>query len=156
MKERDGFQFMCQRLHLENLILQQQVQKLEANASSARAAAAAAPVSYVEDNPIARVASSSESTETSLPLLLQPSSLTSCAIDNMVLTKGLPKKGKFLQAMMEAGPLLQTILLTGPVPQWQNPPPQLNSIHISLASTPSAFMISKCNHSDGRQLISKR
>ncbi|KAG5071308.1 hypothetical protein JHK86_006519 [Glycine max] len=44
--------------------------------------------------------------------------------------KPLPKKGKLLKAVVEAGPLLQTLFLAGPVPQWQHPPPQLNSIEI--------------------------
>ncbi|XP_050210472.1 uncharacterized protein LOC126660824 [Mercurialis annua] len=42
----------------------------------------------------------------------------------------LPKNGKFLQAVKEAGPLLQTLLLAGPLPQWQHPPPQLDSVEI--------------------------
>ncbi|CAH9055406.1 unnamed protein product [Cuscuta epithymum] len=42
----------------------------------------------------------------------------------------LPEKGKFLQAVMDAGPLLQTLLLAGPLPRWQHPPPQLNSVDI--------------------------
>ncbi|KAI3734694.1 hypothetical protein L6452_14169 [Arctium lappa] len=158
IKETDESQFMCQRLVLENLILQQKVQKFEASASFARV-----PASYIKDDPIVGVASasSSESTEffaktkkfdkMSLPLL-PSSSLTPHAIDNMVLTKRLPKNGKFLQAMKEAGPLLQTILLAGPIPQWRNPPPQLNSIDISLAfatnpqNVPPSKFISLYNH----------
>ncbi|XP_057482838.1 uncharacterized protein LOC130769648 isoform X2 [Actinidia eriantha] len=50
-------------------------------------------------------------------------------VDNIVKGKSLPKKGKFLQAVLEAGPLLQTLLVAGPLPQWRNPPP-LQTFHI--------------------------
>ncbi|VFR03273.1 unnamed protein product [Cuscuta campestris] len=36
--------------------------------------------------------------------------------------KPLPQNGKFLQAVLEAGPLLQTVMVTGPLPRWRNPP----------------------------------
>ncbi|GFS37394.1 enabled-like protein [Actinidia rufa] len=36
--------------------------------------------------------------------------------------KSLPQKGKFLQAVLEAGPLLQTLLMRGPLPRWRNTP----------------------------------
>lgn len=43
----------------------------------------------------------------------------------------LPEKGKLLKAVIEAGPLLQTLLLAGgPLPQWQHPPPLLHFIDI--------------------------
>ncbi|XVE59203.1 hypothetical protein DITRI_Ditri05aG0026800 [Diplodiscus trichospermus] len=44
-------------------------------------------------------------------------------IDNLAKGKTLPQKGKLLQAVMEAGPLLRTLLVSGPLPQWRNPPP---------------------------------
>ena len=47
----------------------------------------------------------------------------SMVIDKLVKRKPLPQKGGFLKAVMEAGPLLQTLLLAGPLPRWQNPPP---------------------------------
>ncbi|XP_050387534.1 uncharacterized protein LOC126803856 [Argentina anserina] len=38
----------------------------------------------------------------------------------------LPVKGKLLQAVKEAGPLLMSLLIAGPpLPQWKNPPPPL-------------------------------
>ncbi|KAL4605200.1 hypothetical protein ACB092_09G011700, partial [Castanea dentata] len=46
----------------------------------------------------------------------------SVMIDSLVRGKPLPQKGKLLQTVLEAGPLLQTILLP-PLPQWRNPPP---------------------------------
>ena len=50
----------------------------------------------------------------------------SMVIDKLVKRKPLPQKGGFLKAVMEAGPLLQTLLLAGPLPRWQNPPPVEN------------------------------
>ncbi|XP_057479385.1 uncharacterized protein LOC130766716 [Actinidia eriantha] len=50
-------------------------------------------------------------------------------VDNIVEGKSLPQKGKFLQAVLETGPLLQTLLVAGPLPRWQNPPP-LQTCHI--------------------------
>ncbi|KAL5581077.1 hypothetical protein UlMin_013519 [Ulmus minor] len=44
-------------------------------------------------------------------------------IDNLLKGKPLPQKGKLLQYVMDAGPLLQTLLVAGPLPRWQNPPP---------------------------------
>lgn len=60
----------------------------------------------------------------------------SVMIDSLVRGKPLPQKGKLLQTVLEAGPLLQTILLP-PLPQWRNPPPlpdlqvPSNPIHIN-------------------------
>ncbi|KAF8010690.1 hypothetical protein BT93_J1367 [Corymbia citriodora subsp. variegata] len=44
-------------------------------------------------------------------------------IDDLVVGKALPEKGKFLQAVMKAGPLLQTLIWSGTLPRWRNPPP---------------------------------
>lgn len=46
----------------------------------------------------------------------------SLVIDNLVKGKLLPQQGKLLQAVVEAGPILQTLLVSGQLPQWQNPP----------------------------------
>ncbi|CAK9140222.1 unnamed protein product [Ilex paraguariensis] len=53
----------------------------------------------------------------------------SLVIDNLAKGKTLPQKGKLLQAVMEAGPLLQTLLVAGSLPRWRNPPP-LQPLHI--------------------------
>ncbi|KDP44187.1 hypothetical protein JCGZ_05654 [Jatropha curcas] len=45
------------------------------------------------------------------------------AIDSLVNGKNLPQKGKLLQAVTEAGPLLQNLIVAGPLPRWRNPPP---------------------------------
>ncbi|KAL5581081.1 hypothetical protein UlMin_013523 [Ulmus minor] len=46
----------------------------------------------------------------------------SSPVDNLLKGKLLPQKGKLLQSVMDAGPLLQTLLVVGPLP-WPNPPP---------------------------------
>ncbi|CAA0811918.1 Protein of unknown function (DUF1635 [Striga hermonthica] len=43
-------------------------------------------------------------------------------LDRLVRGRALPQKGKFLDAVLRAGPLLQTLLLAGPLPRWRNPP----------------------------------
>ncbi|CAI9261052.1 unnamed protein product [Lactuca saligna] len=147
IKERDKFRFKCQILVSKNLILQQEIQKLEANLSSF---VRVARTSYIEDDPIVRVVSSLVSNENAtktqltdqIPLLslpLPPSQSLTDVIDNVVLTKRLPEKGKFLHAMMKSGPLLQNLLLVGYLPQWRNPPPKLNSIKIPQLTIPSSF-----------------
>lgn len=57
------------------------------------------------------------------------SDLASAVIDCLAKSKVLPQKGKLLEAVMDAGPLLHTLLLAGPLPTWRNPPP-LSSIKI--------------------------
>ncbi|XP_038724736.1 uncharacterized protein LOC120016166 [Tripterygium wilfordii] len=44
-------------------------------------------------------------------------------IDSFAKGKTLPQKGKLMKSVMEAGPLLHTLLLAGPLPRWRNPPP---------------------------------
>ncbi|KAL5581079.1 hypothetical protein UlMin_013521 [Ulmus minor] len=46
----------------------------------------------------------------------------SSPVDNLLKGKLLPQIGKLLQSVMDAGPLLQTLLVVGPLP-WPNPPP---------------------------------
>ncbi|XP_058742027.1 uncharacterized protein LOC131614464 [Vicia villosa] len=79
-----------------------------------------------------------ENSSTTLPTQFQ-------AVLELAEKKPLPKKGKFLKAVVEAGPLLQTLLLAGPLPQWQHPPPQLNSIEIPPVSisSPKDLSLSK-------------
>lgn len=57
----------------------------------------------------------------------------SLVIDNLSRGKSFPQQGKFLQAVLEAGPLLQTLFVSGPLPRWQNPP-QLQPFEIPTAS----------------------
>nr|GEW20340.1 DNA polymerase V [Tanacetum cinerariifolium] len=44
-------------------------------------------------------------------------------MEHMIKGKNLPQKGKLVQAIWEAGPLLQTVMDEGPLPRWRNPPP---------------------------------
>jgi hypothetical protein len=44
-------------------------------------------------------------------------------IDMLAAKRPLPPRGRFLQSVMEAGPLLQNLLVAGPLPRWRNPPP---------------------------------
>ncbi|XP_057509662.1 uncharacterized protein LOC130792201 [Actinidia eriantha] len=48
----------------------------------------------------------------------------------VVTDKPLPEKGKLLEAVMGAGPLLQTILVTGQMLRWRHPPPPLDAHQI--------------------------
>lgn len=54
-------------------------------------------------------------------------------IESLVKGKPLPQKGKFLQAVLDAAPLLQTLIVAAPLPRWRNPP-QLNPFHIPPVS----------------------
>ncbi|KAK6144564.1 hypothetical protein DH2020_021384 [Rehmannia glutinosa] len=57
------------------------------------------------------------------PLIVAPKiDRESLIIDSLVKGRVLPQKGKFLQAVLETGPLLQTLLVAGPLPRWRNPP----------------------------------
>ncbi|XP_064963640.1 uncharacterized protein LOC135611921 [Musa acuminata AAA Group] len=47
----------------------------------------------------------------------------SVTINSLATNKPLPQRGKLLQAVLEAGPTLQTLLLAGSLPRWRNPPP---------------------------------
>ncbi|XP_021716224.1 uncharacterized protein LOC110684121 [Chenopodium quinoa] len=46
----------------------------------------------------------------------------SLIIANLAKGKALPPKGKLLQAVLESGPLLSTLMVAGSLPQWRNPP----------------------------------
>ncbi|KAF0924086.1 hypothetical protein E2562_008411 [Oryza meyeriana var. granulata] len=44
-------------------------------------------------------------------------------LDMLAMKKPLPQRGRLLQSVMEAGPLLQNLLVAGLLPRWRNPPP---------------------------------
>ncbi|KAL2899104.1 Serine/threonine-protein kinase MRCK alpha [Bienertia sinuspersici] len=46
----------------------------------------------------------------------------SLIIANLAKGRPLPQKGKLLQAVLESGPLLSTLMVAGSLPQWRNPP----------------------------------
>ncbi|KAI5666094.1 hypothetical protein M9H77_15947 [Catharanthus roseus] len=57
----------------------------------------------------------------------------SLVIENLAKGKSLPQRGKFLKAVLDSGPLLQNLLVAGPLPRWRNPP-QLQTFHIPPVS----------------------
>lgn len=73
------------------------------------------------------------------PVMLEPNCFCpeieegSLIIDSLARGRVLPQKGKFLKAVMEAGPLLQTLLVGGPLPRWRNQP-QMHTCHIPPVS----------------------
>lgn len=140
LKERDEAQLKCQGLVLENIILQEKIQKYEANCTTF---GRTTPTSYLEDDPETNlgVDSSSGSDESFVGTQGMEKPQTQVTDNIVVPKKRLPENGKFLQAVVEAGPLLQTLLLAGPLPQWQHPPPQLNTIEIPPVTIPSPRML---------------
>ncbi|CAJ1933058.1 unnamed protein product [Sphenostylis stenocarpa] len=51
-------------------------------------------------------------------------------IDRLANERGLPQMGQLLQAVKDAGPLLNTLLLSGQLPRWINPPPPVEEIKV--------------------------
>ncbi|EOA22435.1 hypothetical protein CARUB_v10003080mg [Capsella rubella] len=51
------------------------------------------------------------------------------------LGRVLPENGKFQQAVIEAGSLVESLFLTGPIPKWRNPPVQMLSQRPVLSNT---------------------
>lgn len=60
------------------------------------------------------------SEKTTTEVLCDPANVI---IENLARGKTLPEKGKLSEAVMNAGPLLQMLLVAGPLPSWRNPPP---------------------------------
>ncbi|KAD7479687.1 hypothetical protein E3N88_02823 [Mikania micrantha] len=83
-------------------------------------------VSSVENEPITNCGFSSSDCEESIV----SSSPIEYPVQLMPPEKDLPEKGKFLEAVMKAGPLLQNLLLAGPLPRWRHPPPPLDTYQI--------------------------
>ncbi|XP_039026422.1 uncharacterized protein LOC120160020 [Hibiscus syriacus] len=79
-------------------------------------------------------------------------------IDNLAKGKTLPEKGKLLLAVMEAGPLLSTLLLAGPLPQWRNPPPSdaFRIPHVSINACDSKIHNKKPVASPTNCVVKKR
>ncbi|XP_074354769.1 uncharacterized protein LOC141693530 [Apium graveolens] len=65
-------------------------------------------------------------------------------IDNLLKGKTLPQNGKLLQSVLDAGPLLETLLLAGPIPKWRNPP-TLDTFHVPPPFTGKGGHIKKFN-----------
>ncbi|CAA0814433.1 Protein of unknown function (DUF1635 [Striga hermonthica] len=117
IKERDEFHAKCNDLALEKqqLILQQQM----------NIPTETLPISSnnEEDHNNTTDRCTSDCCDDNLNIL---SDIT----ERVAVKTPLPEQGRFLQAVMAAGPLLHSLLLAGPLPRWQHPPPQLNSVDI--------------------------
>ncbi|VAH86656.1 unnamed protein product [Triticum turgidum subsp. durum] len=61
---------------------------------------------------------------------------TAAVLEQLAAKRPLPQQGQLLQAVMEAGPLLENLLVAGPVPQWRDPPP-VQPIPSPVISAPS-------------------
>ena len=155
IKERDEAQSRCKNLILEKLMLQEQLQQkqqqqqlqlqqqrqqqqqqLQQQQQQQQTASNNEDDSKGTDSSKHFASSDSDENIISSPgtdPILQPplpQPLPTQATLKLVPKRPLPEKGKLLQAVIEAGPLLKNLLLAGPLPQWQHPPPQLNSIEI--------------------------
>ncbi|XP_075495805.1 uncharacterized protein LOC142533077 [Primulina tabacum] len=119
IRDRDEFQAQWQALVSENQLLSQQLQMKTTQPPSNCATS--------DDENMSLSPSNCDDSTTLSPAKV-PSSSSSDKY--WPCDKSLPQNGKFLQAVMDAGPLLHTLLLAGPLPRWQHPPPQLNSTDI--------------------------
>ncbi|KAF9674925.1 hypothetical protein SADUNF_Sadunf10G0178300 [Salix dunnii] len=143
VKERNEAQIQIQKLFLDKLSFQQQLlqnhQQQEMQQLNRESASLA--ITYTsEDESKASDSNNHTSSPDSSKVIIVPSQQFSEpipqqsslpeAILKLAAHKPLPEKGKLLRAVKEAGPLLQTLFLAGPLPQWQHPPPQLDSIEI--------------------------
>ncbi|XP_076918203.1 uncharacterized protein LOC143578528 [Bidens hawaiensis] len=89
--------------------------------------------SSVEDDHVTTAGFSSSDCDESI--VSSPPPLPSLTEDEIrVPVKALPEKGKFLDAVVKAGPLLQNLLLAGPLPHWRHPPPALETYQIPAPS----------------------
>ncbi|XP_022764600.1 putative uncharacterized protein DDB_G0272516 [Durio zibethinus] len=182
-KERDEARARCQKLVLEKFILEQQLQQKEQQQQKQQQqkvqeqqqeTASLSGVSSSEDESkpgdsnkhisspdsnrsmISSPGLDSVSPTVNLPLQPQPS-LPQEAL-KLAANRPLPEKGKLLQAVKDAGPLLQNLILAGPLPQWQHPPPQLTSIDIPpvAISSPSQQLINQDSFNNFTGCLSKK
>ncbi|XP_039012707.1 uncharacterized protein LOC120142011 [Hibiscus syriacus] len=78
-------------------------------------------------------------------------------IDNLAKERTLPEKGKLLQAVMEVGPLLSTLLVAGPLPQWRNPPSYTFKIpQVSIKGCDSKIHNQKSVANPNNRVVQKR
>ncbi|CAL9059425.1 uncharacterized protein LOC135651072 [Musa acuminata AAA Group] len=62
----------------------------------------------------------------------------SAVTDSLAMKGNRPERGRFVQAVLQAGPLLQTLMVAGKLPQWRNPPPPLRHLQVpSVAMIPT-------------------
>ncbi|GAB2276820.1 hypothetical protein Dimus_011533 [Dionaea muscipula] len=154
MKERDEANSKCQELMLENSSLQQQLQQQQEKEMSFsrvmsiedkyRGGTGDANTSFsCSDTEESIVSSSPSNNNNNNNNNNNTEAIHSQITLDLANKRPLPEKGKLLKAVMEAGPLLQTLLLAGQLPKWQHPPPRLHSIEIPPVTIPSPTDLSK-------------
>ncbi|KAI4384384.1 hypothetical protein MLD38_002549 [Melastoma candidum] len=110
MGERDEARSRSQALQLENLVLRQQLGRSRDDSPTPQYPVPVSPGSET------RTQSSS------------PQAQGEVDFERLAAEMPLPEKGKLLQAVIDAGPILQTLMLAGPLPRWQRPPPHIDVI----------------------------
>lgn len=130
IRDRDEAQEICQKLLFDKLLLQQQHQQQQQMQLQQfhyqNQTAPHSGISSIEDDPRNANFSSSDCEESIVSSPIQEKDQDFFFPKD----KPLPEKGKFLQAVMKAGPLLHTLLLAGPLPNWRHPPPPLDNYQI--------------------------
>ncbi|KAG2397683.1 uncharacterized protein HKW66_Vig0140810 [Vigna angularis] len=79
-------------------------------------------MSYLNQNPIQDFNFSAPHVSM-IPYIKPVCDPAAAVIDRLANERGLPQMGQLLQAVKDAGPLLNTLLLAGQLPTWVNPPP---------------------------------
>ncbi|GMI90367.1 hypothetical protein like AT5G22930 [Hibiscus trionum] len=142
LKQRDEAQAQCQKLVMEKFLLHRQLQQQHQETVSpfwvSGEDESKPAVDHSANNLISSSGSeaamvSSPGSDSILAPVTVPTQVSSSLPEHalkLAANRPLPAKGKLLQAVKEAGPLLQNLLLAGPLPQWQHPPPQLTSVDI--------------------------
>lgn len=117
IKDRDEAQHNCKKALLDKLLLQHHLKQSHQSSDPNSA------LSSVDGDDC-------DGSIVSAPLRLPPPPPET---ESRVAIKGpLPEKGQLLQAVRNAGPLLETLLLAGPLPQWRHPPPAVDPYTIPL------------------------
>jgi hypothetical protein len=70
-----------------------------------------------------------------------PASQRDAVLDVLAGKRPLPQKGRLLDAVMEAGPLLQNLLVAGQLPRWRNPPTVPNPAANACMKRPAVSML---------------
>ncbi|PWA94061.1 hypothetical protein CTI12_AA019050 [Artemisia annua] len=121
--------------HLKNLLKIAITEKTEAQALYKNllkiATTVAPPYSAVssisdEQEPITNHGFSSSDCEESIVSSPVPENPFPADQDFGFPVKGLPENGRFLEAVMKAGPLLQNLMVAGAMPLWRHPPPAVD------------------------------
>ncbi|GLT35145.1 hypothetical protein SLA2020_096230 [Shorea laevis] len=79
----------------------------------------------------------------------------SMVIDNLVKGRPLPEKGKLVQAVVAAEPLLQTLILAGRLPRWRNPP-TMSSMRTEIPNSVTCLHQSSLQHQSSSGIIRSR